>query len=448
MIVVEKYSVEMIKLILLMTFTGSIISFFLFILKPIIKDKLPKSFQYYMWFSVVIALILPVSKFIVIPISNNSVMSMKSMYDIAQWISDTASEKPINLVFTPQNENEENIRQITFFPSAAVILFFFWQLGAILVLGFNIICYVSYVRRLNKHNISTESQEIELLNNLLERKDTLRLHKNSIVETPILIGFFRPAVILPNKNYEDMKLRNILMHEITHMKRYDIFVKWLLIFVGAIHWFNPVIYFVRREMNKACELACDESVIKRFGISEMQQYGDTLIAVAADSIRKTPLPIIMFEDKRNLKERLGAIMKHKKQSKRTVIVASAILVTIVCAILGFSTLHSIENEHNYADNYPLPEDQKNIKEIELREVLRNYDKKNIAEVYVFLSDLDSKITNAYLTIICQDKNPNSEMQSGIKSLVSEELGLDIQNIYVDYIDYESFTSSLYMSRNR
>lgn len=441
MIVVEKYSVEMIKLILSMTFTGSIISFFLFVLKPIIKDKLPKSFQYYMWFSVVIALILPVSKFIVIPISNNSVSSMKSMYDIAQWISDTASEKPINLVFTPQNENEENIRQITFFPSTAVILFAFWQLGMILVLGFNIICYVSYVRRLNKHNISTEQQEIELLNNLLGRKNTLRLHKNSIVEIPILIGFFRPAVILPNKNYEDMKLRNILMHEITHMKRYDIYVKWLLIFVGAMHWFNPLIYFVRREMNKACELACDESVIRGFDISEMQQYGDTLIAVAADSIRKTPLPIIMFEDKKNLKERLGAIMKHKKQSKRTVIVASAILVTIVCAILGFSTLRSIENEHNYADNYPQPQDQKNIKEIELRDVLRNYDKKNIDEAYVFLSDLDGKITKAYLTIICQEKNPNAEMQSGIKSLVSEELGLDIQNIYVDYIDYESFTSS-------
>lgn len=441
MTVVEEYSVEIIKLILSMTFTGSIISFFLFILKPIIIDKLPKSFQYYMWFSVVIALMLPVSKIIEIPISNHSVMSTKSMYAIAQWISDTASEKPINLVFTSQNENEQNIRQITYFPSTAVILFVFWQLGMILVLGFNIICYVSYVRKLNKHNISTDRQEIELLNNLLGRKNILRLYKNAIVKTPISIGFFCPAVILPNQKYEDMKLRNILMHEIIHIKRYDIFVKWLLIFVGAIHWFNPLIYFVRREMNKACELACDESVIKRFDISEKQQYGDTLIAIAADSIRKMPFSITMFDDKKNLKERLDAIMKHKKHSKKTVIAASVIMVAIVCAILGFSTLHDIENEYNYADNYPLPQDQKHIKEIELKNVLRNYDKKNIAEAYVFLSDSDDEITNAYITIICQEKNPNSEMQGGIKSLASEELGLDIQNIYVDYIDFESYTSN-------
>lgn len=440
MTVVEEYSVEIIKFILSMTFTGSIISFFLFTLKLIIKNKLPKSFQYYMWFSVVIALILPVSKIIVIPIPNNSVMPIKSVYDIAQWISDTASENPISFVFTPRNENEKNVQQIAYFPSTAVILFVFWQLGMILIFGFNSICYVSYVRRLNKHNIGAERQEIELLNSLLERKNSLQLYKNSIVETPILIGVFHPAIILPDKKYEDMKLRNILMHEITHVKRYDIVIKWLLIFVGAVHWFNPLVYFVHREMNKACELACDESVIKRLDISGKQQYGNTLIAVAADSIRKMPLSITMFEDKENLKERLGAIMKHKKHSKRTIIVASIILITVICTILGFSTLHGIENEHSYADNFPLPQDQKNIKAIELRDVLRKYDEKNIVEAYVYLSDLDGVITNAYLTIICQEKNPHSEMQNGIKSLVAEELGLDIQNIYVDYMDYESFTS--------
>lgn len=141
-----------------------------------------------------------------------------------------------------------------------------------------------------------------------------------------------------------------------------------------------------------------------------------------------------------LKERLDAIMKHKI-SKKIVIVTSVILGTIVCTILGFRTLLGIENQHSYADNYPLAQDQKNIKEIELMDSLRNYDKNSIAEAYVYLSDLDDEITNAYITIICQEKNPDSDMKSGIESLASEELGLDIQNIYVDYIDFESYTSN-------
>lgn len=136
-------------------------------------------------------------------------------------------------------------------------------------------------------------------------------------------------------------------------------------------------------------------------------------------------------------------MKHKTYSKRTVIAASVILVTIVCAILGLSTLRGVEKisiGHNYADNFPLSQDQKRIKEIELIDVLRNYDKNNISEAYVFLGDSDGEITNSSIMIICREKIPNIEMQSEIKSLVSEEIGLDIQNIYIDYMDFESFTS--------
>lgn len=136
-------------------------------------------------------------------------------------------------------------------------------------------------------------------------------------------------------------------------------------------------------------------------------------------------------------------MKHKKYSKRTVIASSVILVTIVCVILGLGTLHGVENKHignDYADHYFPPQAQRHKKQIALRDVLRNYDKKNIAEAYVYLSDLDGEITNSSIMIICREKIPNFEMQSEIKSLVSEEIGLDIQNIYIDFMDFESFTS--------
>ena len=117
----------------------------------------------------------------------------------------------------------------------------------------------------------------------------------------------------------------------------------------------------------------------------------------------------------------------------------AILVIIVCAILGVSALLGIENEHNYADNFPLPQDQKSIKAIELRNTLQNYDKMNILLVNVDYSvDLDDEVTGANIFITYKGKKPDPEMQSEINALVSEELKLDIQNIYVDYIDYELF----------
>ena len=347
--VIDDYSIEIVKTIFTMTFTGSIVSIFLFTIKPIIKNKLPKSFQYYMWFPVIVALILPLSKIVVVPASNNSTTSINSMDDITRWISDTAFEKPVNSVLVPQDGNEQEILQTTArLPSIATILFILWQSVMILILGFNIICYVLYVRKLGKHNISAEQQELELLNDLSGRKNPPRLYKNLIVTTPILIGMFRPAIILPKKKYEDTKLQGILLHEITHMRKYDIAVKWLLVLVSALHWFNPILYFVRREINKACELACDESVIKKFDNNEKQHYGDALIMVAADAIRKIPISITMVEDKKNLKERLDAIMKHKDFPKKTIFLSCILLVTVICVTfyLGIARSLSDQEFHN------------------------------------------------------------------------------------------------------
>lgn len=442
--IIEEYFIEIVKVILTMTFTGSIVSIFLFAIKPMIKDKLPKSFQYYMWFPVIIALILPLSKIVVMPAWSSSATSIKSMHDIAQWISDTAFEKPVNFVLVPQVGNEQKILQTTTrFPSIATILFIFWQFGMILVLSFNIICYVRYVRRLKKYNISADQQEIELLNKLSGSKNTLRLYKNSIVTTPILIGVFRPEIILPYKKYEDMKLQGILLHEITHMRKYDIAIKWLLILVGALHWFNPMIYFVRREINKACELACDESVIKKLDNDGKQHYGDALITVAADAIRKIPISITMFEDKKNLKERLDAIMKYKDFPKKTIHLSYILLVIIICGTFYLGIARSSTNRENgsiitYADATPMQRQKLKLKKkIEVKQALCDYDEDNIVEVSIYLNDSDNEIISANIFVVSKDEIADVDE---LKAIASEHLNLDAQNINLICMDSETFST--------
>lgn len=434
--VVEEYLIEIVKSILTMTFTGSMVSIFLFAIKPIIKDKLPKSFQYYMWFPVIIALILPLSGIVVMPAVSSSTTSIKSIHDIAQWISDTALEKPVSSVLALPVESEQEILQTTVrFPSVATMLFVLWQFGVILVLSFNIVCYVLYVRKLKKYNISAEQHEIELLNELSGSKNTPWLYKNSIVASPILIGVFCPEIILPYKKYEDMKLQGILLHEITHMRKHDIAIKWLLILVGALHWFNPIIYFVRREIDKACELACDESVIEKFDSDGKQHYGDALIMAAADAIRKTPVSITMFENKRNLKERLDAIMKHKAFPKKTVYLSCILLVIIVCGTFYLGIARSSTNPENgsmtaYADDTSIQR-QRHLKEIEVMEAICDYDKNNIVEVSVYMDAPDVEIVSAvYIYIVSKDEITDVDEQDKIKAIASEILNLDAQNVSI------------------
>ena len=55
------------------------------------------------------------------------------------------------------------------------------------------------------------------------------------------------------------------------------FYKWLVQFTICLHWFNPLVYLMGREVNNACEFSCDEAVIKNLDNDGIKAYGNTLL---------------------------------------------------------------------------------------------------------------------------------------------------------------------------
>jgi hypothetical protein len=91
-------------------------------------------------------------------------------------------------------------------------------------------------------------------------------------------------------------------------------------------------YFIKKDINNSCELACDEAVIKNLSLAEKQDYGDTLISVVAQHKYPTGiLQVTMCEEKRGLKDRLVAIMNHSRKSKKVIILS---VILLGCLIFG------------------------------------------------------------------------------------------------------------------
>ena len=175
---------------------------------------------------------------------------------------------------------------------------------------------------------ATDEQN-RILRSLLKRRCSVKLLRNRFVTTPMLLGIIRPSIIIPDIDFDEIQLTNILLHEITHLRRFDIAVKWLTMGAISIHWFNPLMYLIKKEINHACELACDEAVIKNLSTVEKQAYGEALISIASE--QNYPIGVLqatMCEEKKSLKERLLAIMNHHKKS-RQIIVFSGILLGFV-----------------------------------------------------------------------------------------------------------------------
>jgi len=333
---------DIIKLILSLSLSGSILAVIIFALKPFIKHKLAKSIQYYIWLIVLLRLLLPFS--FEGSIMNNvfygeqaakeisSLSTVMPMNGANKSINETTNsssisnvqEKVANGVYNGDADHGRYF--IDLFNQYALYL---WILGVIITLTANLTGYARFAKYLKQANKPAGYEETQLLASLAKGKN-VRLVRNHFISTPILMGILRPRIVIPDISFNENQLKNILLHEIAHLRRFDMGVKWLTMIAASIHWFNPLMYLIKKEINHACELACDEAVIKDFNSAEKQAYGDTLISVAAE--HKYPLGVLqatMCEEKGSLRERLIAIMNHHKKSRFVIIFSVVLLGAII-----------------------------------------------------------------------------------------------------------------------
>ncbi len=128
---------------------------------------------------------------------------------------------------------------------------------------------------------SNEISDIKILNLLSDCEEKLNISTrvelscNPLIASPMLIGFVRPRIVLPARELEDKALSYIFLHELAHYKQKDMFYKWLIQIVVCVHWFNPLVYLLEKEVNKSC----DEKVISICDERAKREYGDTLICL-------------------------------------------------------------------------------------------------------------------------------------------------------------------------
>ena len=144
----------------------------------------------------------------------------------------------------------------------------------------------------NRSNISTElsvnsnanvtGSESLAPSSTTEAKDTAKesvfdLMKKKI--TPMLTGFFKPTILLPNKEIPEDEMALILEHELTHYKHKDLYINLLGTLAVSLHWFNPIVYLCYPSIQGDGEFCCDEAVLKNRDSDYRQFYGEVIISM-------------------------------------------------------------------------------------------------------------------------------------------------------------------------
>ncbi len=161
---------------------------------------------------------------------------------------------------------------------------------------------------------------------VLDLRRPVELRRVKDLPTPMMLGLFHPVILLPEGEMGEEARAMVLRHELVHLQRGDVAYKLLLLLANAVHWFNPLVWWMSREAGRNLELCCDDDVVKGQDKEFRRRYGEILIHTAA-GCRAPVLSTYFGGGKQYLKGRLKNLFQHKKNS-----------VVLVCVVLAAALL--------------------------------------------------------------------------------------------------------------
>ena len=98
--------------------------------------------------------------------------------------------------------------------------------------------------------------------------NAVRLFVSAVVETPLVVGYLRPFVLVPVGALTGLDpefLRALLAHELAHIRRHDYLVNILQCVVESALFYHPAVWWISNQIREERELCCDDAAVSSCG---------------------------------------------------------------------------------------------------------------------------------------------------------------------------------------
>jgi beta-lactamase regulating signal transducer with metallopeptidase domain len=103
-------------------------------------------------------------------------------------------------------------------------------------------------------------------------------------DCPLFVcGLLQPKLVMPGKLMDSLgpaERRQVILHELAHVKRYDLLWGWPVEIARIVYFFNPLVYWAAYRLRLERELACDQLAMAHSGHSAAD-YAQTLVQVVS-----------------------------------------------------------------------------------------------------------------------------------------------------------------------
>lgn len=172
------------------------------------------------------------------------------------------------------------------------------------------------------------------------------VYLSQLVTSPATVGYLKPIILLPLAALSNLSTRQveaILLHELSHIKRYDYLVNFLISIISTFLYFNPFVKQFIKTIDEERENCCDELVLQ-FGYDKVG-YASALLTLEKLSVTGCPLAL-RAAGKNYLLNRIEKIigMEKKKGILRNRL--AGLLAALFCIIVFNSVLIIKDKKQN------------------------------------------------------------------------------------------------------
>ena len=307
---------------------GGMLFLLLLALKPLTERIFGANWQFYIWLSVLIVLICPLK--IETELKMPQVIS-QSINDVTEkHTGEISAFEDYSGVYMSHDVNGDTLNWFS------VIAAIWLGVAAVLIIKTVVsnIALKKFLHRESHYCCDFGKAEIRI---------------NDNVAAPILFGGLKSVLYIPRGIYDTSKMQYIAAHEGVHIRRNDTGIKWFVALVKCIHWFNPLVYYLVRQMNEACEISCDAEAVRIMNGEQKREYMQTILDISQMEVNfKGSLSAGLSSGGRCLKRRFETIEKSKtgNGAMRILGIAAAMVITFcsvcICGVISGSAKQGVQ----------------------------------------------------------------------------------------------------------
>ncbi len=167
--------------------------------------------------------------------------------------------------------------------------------------------------------------------------------------SPTVFGIFKPILVLPDCEFKDQDLYYICLHEAEHCRNHDLWLRLFLDLVICTQWFNPLVYFMNRQLTLAFELSNDRVILKTLDEMQRTEYAECVLKMVRYQNQKNKAvgSSLSFAqvNRSNVRTRVRYILA-KEETRKKKHHISAILNYVVLGVVLLGTLFFVPEAYN------------------------------------------------------------------------------------------------------